>query len=134
MSQDTHHHTTGHRTTPRERRLTLLLLLPAVLATAIGMLLLWPHDAPQSAQVADGPIEATGEVRTVTPAPCPPTPEGQEQPGQLCGIVTVVVTGGADKGKQITTDAPSGPGAQAVLPGDDIVLLVLQDENGGTSY
>ncbi|UQU67485.1 YibE/F family protein [Couchioplanes caeruleus] len=105
-----------------------------MLATAIGMLLPWPHDAPRSAEVADGPIEVTAEVRTVKPAPCPPTPEGQEQPGQVCGVVTVVVTSGADKGTQITTDAPTGPGAQPVSAGDDITLLVLQNEDGGTSY
>ncbi|RZU53182.1 hypothetical protein EV385_5070 [Krasilnikovia cinnamomea] len=61
MSQDTHHHTAAHRTTPRERRITLLLLIPAVLAIAIGMLLLWPHDIPQAAEVVDGPIEVSGE-------------------------------------------------------------------------
>ncbi|MEV4705423.1 YibE/F family protein [Actinoplanes sp. NPDC049316] len=56
-------------------------------------------------------------------------------PDAICGTVTVKLTSGADNGTTVTTDIPAGPGAIEVGPGDDIVLLVLQDgEGGGVSY
>jgi uncharacterized membrane protein len=45
--------------------------------------------------------------------------------------VTVKLTSGTDAGREVTADIPSGPGAVQVAGGDDVVLLVLQDEPGG---
>ncbi|BEL02083.1 hypothetical protein Q0Z83_002740 [Actinoplanes sichuanensis] len=128
MSADHHHH--AHRELPefpQARRLTLLLLVPAVLITLVGMLLLWPRDTPQAEGPA-GPAVVTGEVVALTPQECPPVPEG-DQPLENCGTVQVRL----DDGGVITTDIPNGPGAPEVSEGDDVTLLALNDE-GGTSY
>ena len=139
----THHHATPEgapRNGPSVHRLTLLLLVPAVLLTAVGMLLLWPHDTPDPAEAADAPTQVHGEVLTVSPQPCPPVPDGEDEapPGgrdAACGTVTVKLTGGTDAGTKVTTEIPSGPGAVQVTKGDDVVLLRLQDTpGGGLSY
>lgn len=142
MSPADHHH--SHDTPPpasaKARRLTLLLLIPAVLLTAVGMLLLWPHDTPRAAPETDGPTRVMGTVVTVSPQPCPPAPEGEQeqplpgQPAPACGTVTVELTSGADSGTQVTTEIPSGPGAQAVSADDDVVLLQLLQDDGGQGY
>ncbi|MEV4280488.1 YibE/F family protein [Actinoplanes xinjiangensis] len=128
MSGEHHHH--AHRELPEfphARRLTLLLLVPAVLVTLVGMLLLWPRDTPQ-AEGAAGPAVVTGEVVAVTPQECPPVPEG-DTPLENCGTVQVRL----DDGPVITTDIPNGPGAPTVESGDDVTMLALNDE-GSTSY
>jgi uncharacterized membrane protein len=128
MSADHHHHAHGELPEfPQARRLTLLLLVPAVLITLVGMLLLWPRDTPQ-AEGAAGSVVVTGEVVALTPQACPPVPEGDE-PLENCGTVQVRL----DDGAVITTDIPNGPGAPEVAAGDDITLLALNDE-GAVSY
>jgi uncharacterized membrane protein len=117
---------------PSARRLTLLLLIPALLLTAVGMLLLWPGDTPWSGQAADGPVRVLGEVAGVAPEACPPVSEGEEEPVSggpevLCGTVTVRLADGAE----VTTEIPNGPGALRPSAGDDVVLLRLQDTPDG---
>jgi uncharacterized membrane protein len=134
MSHD-HNLAEARPITAKARRLTWLLLIPAVLATAVGMLVLWPGDISRPDTPADGPTKVNGEVRAVTPMPCPPLPADQEeQPGEVCGTVTVVLTSGADSGSEVTAEMPAGPGAIKVTAGDDVVLLVLRDEAGERSY
>ncbi|MEV6342635.1 YibE/F family protein [Actinoplanes sp. NPDC051851] len=130
-----HHHAPGgaHPVLPRARRLTLILLIPAVLATLAGMLLLWPHDVPQAEVAEGGPVSVTGEVTAVTPAACAPVPEGETQPTG-CGTVVVHLTSGSDSGEEITTELPYGPGAPEITSGDDVVLLQLENEDGSYGY
>jgi uncharacterized membrane protein len=118
-----HHHHGGDL--PSGRRLTLSLLIPAVLLTALGMLLLWPGDLPTPAG-GDGPVRAFGQVVEIEAQPCPPVPEG-DPPASGCGVVTVQL----DDGGEVTTDVPTGPGAVQVAVGDDVILLVLEDPDTG---
>ena len=134
MTPASHHHRHDglDRQAPATRRITLLLLIPAILITALGMVLLWPRDTPTAPTPPDGPTLIDGEVVAVAPEQCPPVPEGEELPPEaVCGTVTVKLTSGASAGEQVTTDIPAGPGAPQVQAGDDVVLLVLQDEPGG---
>ena len=106
-----HQHQTPHASLPSARRLTLALLVPAVLLTALGMLLLWPHDTPSPVGPADGPARVSGEVLAVSPEPCPPAPEDEEDqvpgaPDAICGTVTVRLISGSEAGSQVTTDIP----------------------------
>src|SRR5688500_10965986 len=84
------------------RRLALLLLIPAALLTAFGMLLLWPNDTAGPAADLDGSRRVLGTVAGVAPQPCPPAPEDQEQlpgaPAAVCGTVTVTLTSGGQAG------------------------------------
>ncbi|WIM94059.1 YibE/F family protein [Actinoplanes oblitus] len=126
-----HHHShraPGDDPLPTARRLTLLLLIPAVLLTALGMLLLWPRDAPR-ADPAEGPLQIDGVVRTVTPAACAPVPRGEPQPTG-CGTATVRLA----SGEVVGTDLPYGPGAPAIEAGDRVIVLGLESDGGGLTY
>ena len=133
-----HPHDTRQPATAWARRLALLLLIPAALLTAIGMVLLWPHDTPDPAAELDGSRRVLGTVTSVAPQPCPPLPEDQEQlpgePAAACGTVTVTLTSGAQAGTQVNTELPSGPSALQVGTGDDVVMLLLDQEGGGQTY
>jgi uncharacterized membrane protein len=118
----------GRPSSPRARKLTLALLIPAAILTIVSMALLWPRDSP-SPEAVDGPTQVFGQVVTVESAPCPELPEGEELPPGApteCGTVTVHLTEGVGAGQRITTDVPSGPGAVTVAPGDEVVLLYLE--------
>jgi uncharacterized membrane protein len=119
----------GHRPDPPwARRLTLALLIPALVLTAIGMVLLWPRDVPRPAS-ADGLARADGEVVAVARQACPP-PGEEPGPPQVCGTVTVRLGTGPDAGATAVTEIPSGPGAVTVEPGDEVVLLRLDNVDG----
>ncbi|HWS32136.1 MAG TPA: YibE/F family protein [Actinoplanes sp.] len=130
MSADHHSHAHGDLPAlPGGRRITLFLLVPAVLLTLIGMLLLWPRDVPDVTDGGTGPVMTAGEALSVALVECPPVPEG-DTPEEKCGTVTVKL----DSGATITTDVPTGPGAPEVAPGDDLSLMVLNDQDGGVGY
>ncbi|SDT81306.1 YibE/F family protein [Actinoplanes derwentensis] len=130
MSADHHSHAHGDLPSlPGGRRVTLFLLVPAVLLTILGMLLLWPRDTPAVTDGATGPVMTTGEVVSVARVQCPPVPAG-DTPEENCGTVTVRL----DSGEVITTDVPTGPGAPEVDTGDDLTLMALNDEAGAVSY
>ncbi|GIF04028.1 YibE/F family protein [Actinoplanes siamensis] len=125
-----HHHSHSHGGSPlpKARRLTLLLLIPAVLLTALGMLLLWPRDAPE-ADPADGPKQAKAVVQAVTHGECAPVPAGEEQPTG-CGTATVELAGG----EVVETELPYGPGAPEIKPGDRVIVMGLENLTGGLSW
>ncbi|WP_430789984.1 YibE/F family protein [Actinoplanes sp. G11-F43] len=129
MSADQHSHAHGELPAlPGGHRVTLYLLVPAVLLTLLGMLLLWPGEI-ETAGDGSGPVMTTGEAVAVARVECPPVPEG-DTPEQTCGTVTVRLDGGA----VITTDLPTGPGAPVVETGDDVTLMELNNEDGAKAY
>ncbi|GAA1635341.1 YibE/F family protein [Actinoplanes couchii] len=129
MSADHHSHAHGDLPAlPGGRRVTLYLLVPAVLLTLLGMLLLWPRDVP-AVDGGTGPVMTGGEVMTMTPVACPEVPAG-DTPEVNCGTLTVRL----DSGATITTEIPSGPGAPVVGVGDDVALMQLNGEDGATTY
>jgi hypothetical protein len=89
--------------------------------------------APAGTAAADSRRTVAG----VAPQPCPaPEDEFEQQqplPG-VCGTVTVTFTSGAQDGTRVSTDIPAGPGALRVGEGDDVVLLLLDENGGGQSY
>jgi uncharacterized membrane protein len=116
----------------RANRLTLAVLVPAALLTAIAMIWLWPPkvsvpDEPGGAQ------NVAGQVTAVHTMPCPPVDPGT--PDALkptaCGTVSLKLLDGPDTGKNIDTDMPSGPGAPTVAVGDTLTLMYLPDLAAG---
>ncbi|MEV4411049.1 YibE/F family protein [Catellatospora sp. NPDC049609] len=110
---------------PDLRRLVTLIIVPLVVATLIGLIVLWPRGAaPQ--QPSDTLPRLHGEVVAATPA-CPR--EVPAQPGGDCGTAQVRV---GDE----TVDAvvPTGPSAPQVAVGDKVVLIASPDAAGGQRY
>ncbi len=115
------HHVHGDiRVPPRTRRLLLLALAPFLLATAIGLFVLWPGgDAVPLGAAGGRPVQLEATVTRVAPRRCPEVP-GQES--FRCSVVTVELAEGADAGETFMFDYSSAPRARAIQEGDDVVV------------
>jgi uncharacterized membrane protein len=115
----------------RTRRAVIAILAPAILATLVGLVLLWPGH-PKLQQEAGGQQErASAEVTQVVEKACPKGADaasaGITGP---CGTATVHITGGVGKGQTVSVELPQGPGSPSIGVGDKVVLLVVSDGTG----
>ncbi|WP_431903988.1 YibE/F family protein [Nonomuraea sp. bgisy101] len=117
---------------------TVAVIVPLALATLAALIWLWPaaplgpaDAAGQASQEQAGLQRLTGTITAITLKKCPKTPppdgmtEGEVAPPDpaTCGSAEVELTSGAQNGERITTQLPSGPGAQRFSVGDDIRLI-----------
>jgi len=121
----------------RAKRFAFGVLGVAAAATVVAMVLLWPGDVVTDP--GQGPEQVDGVVVTVQPVPCPPA--AQPDPAattagtaRVCGTVTVRLNEGSDKGQQIRTDIPAGPGAPKIRAGDRVVLIHTTGSLSGLDY
>jgi YibE/F-like protein len=109
----------AHRLRPNAtRRVVAAILVPAAVATAVAMIVLWPGRITR-APAPEG-VRALGTVTAVDERACPADEPGARPP---CGTATVRVTGGGAS----VVDLPQGPGSPRLNPGDDVVLLRQAD-------
>jgi uncharacterized membrane protein len=97
---------------PAVRRTVVAVLLPLILATVVGMVLLWPDgDAPriQGAQRADATVL---EIRE-----CAAPAEAEE-----CLEATVHIDSGPDEGVEVVVPVPFGESAPIFAAGDAVVV------------
>src|SRR5918992_6400952 len=92
-----HHGHEAVKVSPRVRRLLLLALAPCVLATIVGLFILWPegHDFGLD-ESSSSRQELKASVTDVSPQECPEIP-GQEN--FVCSTVTVELAEGEDEGE-----------------------------------
>lgn len=110
---------------PELRRLVTAIIVPLVIATLVGLIVLWPRGAaPQ--QPSDTSQRLHGEIVAATPA-CPR--ETPAQPGGSCGTAQVRVGD-----EVVDAVVPAGPSAPVVGVGDDVVLIASTDPEGGQRY
>ncbi|MEU7820127.1 YibE/F family protein [Catellatospora sp. NPDC049133] len=110
---------------PDLRRIVTMIIVPLVVATLIGLIVLWPR-GPSPQQASDTTQRLHGEIVSATPA-CPR--EVPAQPGGDCGTAQVRI------GEQVVDAVvPTGPSAPAVGVGDDVVLIASVDAEGGQRY
>jgi uncharacterized membrane protein len=123
----------------RRRRgvwLMLLVLIPAALATVIGLVVLWPGDGPSKAQqAADQYIPAgmtypEGRVASVEPFDCGTDPAHP----QTCGRVVVEILDGAGTGDFQQIELPADVYAAGIHEGDELVLSRDPGADGGPRY
>ena len=111
---------------PRVRLLLAVAVAPFVLATLVGLVVLWPHHQRHHATgiTAAAPVKLVhGTVNEVRTRRCQPD-------DSLCSDVDVHVTSGPDQGQTTTlTSVQFGPGVPKLTPGDRIVLG--RDDSGG---
>lgn len=133
-----HGHAHGASAVPvsrRATRLTLMALVPAALATLVGLIVLWPGAV--ATEPWSGPVHHDGVVAAVRVVDCadvaePPVQTPDQQGPPKCGDVAVRL---AD-GKLVTTSIPTGPGAPVVEAGDQVVVMETEsgEQDGAVHY
>jgi uncharacterized membrane protein len=127
-----HGHQAAGPSSPWARRFAIAVLVCAAVVTLVSMVLLWPDGSSNGSQgPGEPPARLSGEIVSVKKVECPAPPPGLEEPAgpfiEVCGSVTVRLTGGSEAGQLVSTDIPTGPGAPDVEPGDRVVVIPTPD-------
>jgi uncharacterized membrane protein len=113
---------------PAVRRAIVAVLVPLVLATVAGLVLLWPTE-PGPSVVGAERVDAT----IVDVYPCVDVAEPDQEtpdvpsPTEECLEALVTVDAGRDAGEQVLVPLPYGPGVPDFAPGDEVVLGGIPD-------
>ncbi|KAA2261936.1 YibE/F family protein [Solihabitans fulvus] len=125
------------------RRILLFLLLPCVLATVVGALLLYPfgHDQRTGADLGLHQTAVRGEVTAVAQRSCVAqsvqvgTPQPDDPNAKKCATVTVAMSDGPAGGSSVDTLVPLEPTTPRFAVGDKVVLNYTGgDAHDGRSY
>jgi uncharacterized membrane protein len=141
----------------RERLVVAAALLPFVLGTVVGLILLWPaHHTfrlPAQFSTGSGPVHTVaGRVLAAGSAACggpgdtsgsvlpggsagpPATDAGGATGSYRCTRVTVAIRSGPDKGHDTALEFSPGPGQPVLRAGDDIRLARTRDPASGLPF
>jgi uncharacterized membrane protein len=121
MTHGQHAGASGLYSAPAVRRTVAAILLPLILATVVGIVLLWPDgDRPriQGAQRADATIL---NIRDCAP------PVGTESTEE-CLEATAQIDSGPDQGVDVVMPLPFGEGAPVFQAGDAVVVGAAVDQ------
>jgi uncharacterized membrane protein len=115
--------------------LVLLLVAPFLVATALGLVLLWPSEVRRSApgDAADIGELVDARVVSVDRGPCTGSPPGSDL---RCATATVRVLEGPDGGREtVLPEEPVGePGTVELEEGETVVLSFHEDAEPGFRY
>jgi uncharacterized membrane protein len=127
-----HVHTVPNDAVPRA---ALWILVPAALATVLGMILLWPQGVEDASAEAYG-TEVDGRVIAVHETECDAADAelNEQLQATVCGEVVVTLNSGDHAGEEAVVDIPTGPGAPVVSAGDDVVLIYTPDSVSGQQF
>ncbi|MBW3579961.1 MAG: YibE/F family protein [Actinobacteria bacterium] len=122
------------RSSPRARRLLVILALPFLVATAVGVLALWPGDPADALDpVLGAPQEQfDAEVVSVERGPCTGTPTDA---GIACSRSRAMLLEGPDQGRVVDLQEQSDVSAALRLErGDTVVLGYFPEAGPGFEY
>lgn len=113
----------------RTRRVIAAILLPLVLAAAVGMALTWPHGEPSTArQISDVAIDyPTATVTGTSVEQCQGTVEDRQPDGTIpdevaCLQVHATITSGPERGREVEVWATASTTADQVPSGTRILV------------
>ena len=127
-----HEHSHGdggeYQASPKVRRALLFAVAPFVVATVVGLVVLWPGEPPQQIEGDLGRPERTGAtVVAVERTDCAEIP-GQES--ARCAEVTARLDEGTDEGREISFETAETDQARQIAEGDEIYVgRSLNDPN-----
>ena len=121
---------------PRTRLVLWLLVVPLVLATAAGLLVLRPDDGVRLSRgalgvVADREHATVLDVRRDTCIGAQPT-EGR--PAATCPTASVRLTSGRHEGDTVDAIVPEGEGTPRFAEGDTVVVAFVEQAPVGQQY
>jgi len=121
MNHGQHAAETGMPSAPTVRRTVVAILLPLILATAVGMVLLWSDgDSPriEGAQRADATVLNIEECAS---------PADTDSAG-ACLEASVRIDSGPDHGVEVVIPVPYGEGAPIFAAGDAVIVGAAADQ------
>jgi len=131
-------HTHSHRieAPARVRRQMLVAVLPFVIATLIGLGILWPREPPPiSRELGFAADLVKGEVVAIEPISCGgEEPVGDVGEGQSCMSLDVRLTEGESKGQVVTPLPSEEPAGRPFSEGDKVFLGYSPDSPPGLRY
>ncbi|MGD9797665.1 MAG: hypothetical protein AB7V15_06110, partial [Acidimicrobiia bacterium] len=129
-----HAHSTHGRharpASPRARRLLAGLLVPAVVATLVGLLVLWPGGGGDDVQVGTPTDVIDATVVGLRTGPCAGT---ELEQSLTCTVPTVRLGGGPERGDEVDL-AEISEGSVRLEVGDEVVLGYYRDAPEGFEY
>jgi uncharacterized membrane protein len=133
MAHHSHH---AHRPAPvpvRVRRLLVLAVAPFVLATVLGLIVLWPSgNRPPGAPAVPSSGEREAAVVTIVEREeCGQVASG---PGFVCSEVRARLETGPDRGASVTFDFAGGRSARMIQEGDRIIVARSSSGTGQRGY
>src|SRR4051812_44683588 len=118
----------------------LLVLVPAGLATVLGLVVLWPSgertpaEVAASAYVPVGTTYSDGTIAQLTPYDCPGAgADGSSRP-LSCATAVVEITDGEGQGNFQQIDLTPDVVASGIGAGDGVVLVRDAGAEGGATY
>ena len=128
-----HHHGPPARLSAAVQRRLLLAITPFVIATVVGLFLLWPAGDVDTTAVAGSDVtQLRGEVVDVERGGCPAPPQAQ---ALVCTVVTAELTEGADAGETFSFNHSTGPKSRDMQVGDPILVAkAAPSEQPGAAY
>ena len=115
----------------RTKRLLTIVVVPLILLTILGFVMLWPNQLPDIARTIELPTGLlNGTVVTVNAIPCP----GLESEALDCREADVRLTEGPDEGETVTFEVGDINAVRTVREGEKIVVARTETEPGAFSY
>lgn len=102
-------------------RIVYAILIPCMVLTAVGLILLWPSRPKVPASLGDPERHANATVQAITTRACAGT-QTDASAAQPCGTAHVAITSGPGAGREVDVDLPRGTGAPSIAVGDKVVL------------
>jgi uncharacterized membrane protein len=115
MTHGQHAGEAGLPSAPAVRRTVVAILLPLILATVVGMVLLWP--AGEGPRI-EGAQRADATVLDIRECALPAAAEADE----ACLEATVRIDSGPDAGIDVVVPVPFGEGAPVFAAGDAVIV------------
>ena len=116
----------------RARRLLVLAVVPLVVATLVGLVVLWPDDElPRPSNLGALAALETATVQAVSEGPCG---GGQGGGRAICQTAALRLTSGPDEGRATSLELSVGPGNPSLERGDRIVVGRTADPALGNVY
>ncbi len=111
----------------RALKLMAAVLIPVALATAIGLIVLWPSgtsDAQRAAEqyFPEGTLYPTGEVVAIEAYECGQPGTGVDGGSQTCATVTVTIEDGPEANENVRLDLPPDVYGSGFEPGVRVVM------------
>jgi uncharacterized membrane protein len=131
-----HHHSHDHDetvpVTDRTRRLLLAAVLPFLIATLAGLVILWPSGERVLLPGSAGPpVERyQGVITSIDSDPCPQNLPGQE--GFTCSVLQVRLEGAPDETTSL--NYAGGPNTRQIKAGDRIIVARAEGSPPGEEY